>query len=386
LNRLFNIPSKGAVDDEVNEADGLTPWQTSLNLVKATIGAGSMGLPFAFKQGGPVPFTFVVTLLMGALCAYTIVLLVQSERMLSSGSQEDGNSLLVKGGMGRDNTSTATTSTAPKKNLTLPEVGAAAFPGLNFSIFGVRLNAVEVLLHVIVQVIVLGVCVAYVDFIAQTLPSLFPDVFNAGKAILLVVPFFLCTAFLRSFSILAVTSIIGDVAVMAAFIAVVAYGFGDSHYGHLSFPMEPITHEVVGFVQTATFLFAVHANMLPIAQAMADPEKKFTPTLYTTFAFIVLVNATFGVLCYCLFDKDLASPVTLNLGCKPGTMQDGTCGEMEHTTGAVKVVVIGVQVLLCVDLLFTLPILLAAAREIIENAVIAMLPADVTSASAVEYW
>jgi hypothetical protein len=291
-NRLFSTDSSSLpniIEDEAG--DGLTPWQASLNLVKATIGAGSMGLPFAFRQGGPAPFSFGITLLMGAICAYTIVLIVKSERKLSSKATN---------GTDEDPFITKTSEQSPKatRALTFPEIGAAAFPNLSFTLCGARFNAVELLLHVIVQVIVLGVCVAYTDFIAQTLPSLWPDTFDAGLSILLVVPFFICTAMLRSFSVLAITSVIGDVAVMAAFIAVVAYGFASSDYGHLHIPMEPVGHEVVGFVQTATFLFAVHANMLPIAQAMKDPETQFELTLYKTFACIVLVNGVFAFLCY----------------------------------------------------------------------------------------
>ena len=303
-----------------------------------------MGLPFAFRQGGPAPFSFGITLLMGAICAYTIVLIVKSERKLSSKATN---------GTDEDPFITKTSEQSPKatRALTFPEIGAAAFPNLSFTLCGARFNAVELLLHVIVQVIVLGVCVAYTDFIAQTLPSLWPDTFDAGLSILLVVPFFICTAMLRSFSVLAITSVIGDVAVMAAFIAVVAYGFASSDYGHLHIPMEPVGHEVVGFVQTATFLFAVHANMLPIAQAMKDPETQFELTLYKTFACIVLVNGVFAFLCYGLFVDDVASPVTLNLGCAPGTIKDNVCGEQAAgaSGGITHVVIVGVQVLLCID-------------------------------------
>jgi amino acid permease len=361
---------------EDDDDEGLTPWQTSLNLVKATIGAGSMGVPYAFKLGGPLPFSFVVTLLMGALCAYTIVLLVKTERRLAGGTRAPKSSAddqLSEKFISDDMESDQRTNIL----LTYPEVGEAAFPELTINLCGFRVNLLAALLHVIVQVIVLGVCVAYIDFIASTLPVLWPHAFNALKSILVVLPFFLATAFLRSFRFLAVTSIIGDVAVIGTFIAVIAYGFADDNYGKLTLPTGKIDGDVMGFVNTVTFLFAVHANMLPIAQAMKRPEEEFEPTLYKTFAFIVILNAVFALLCYSLFGDDVASPVTHNLGCLPGGIDsDNTCTMKEETSAATNAVVVGIQVLLCVDLLFTLPILLAAAREIIEEKLVSLLPRD----------
>lgn len=404
-------------EQENKKEKGVGRCATSFNLVKATIGAGSTGLPFAFKQGGPALFIFGVTLFMGVLCAYTIVLLAQSERelfkksskggpssahveqhdaeqrLLKSGQeQHDAEKPLLKSASLSDNatiqqphsdqgnaahTQALQEEAAPwDRILTFPEVGRAAFPDLTYFIYGMQVNVVELLLHAVVQVIVLGVCVAYIDFIANTLPSLWPNVFNQGYSILLVTPFFLCTAYLRSFGVLAITSVIGNVAVISALVAVVCYGFLSPDYGVLKMPSTPITSELIGSVQTVTFLFAVQANMLPIAQAMVDPEKSFPTTLYMTFTFIVFVNAAFGLLCFMLFGEDTASPVTLNLGCRPGGLQDGQCVHQSELTPAVQAVVVGVQVLLCVDLMFTLPILLAAAREIIENLIVGMLHKD----------
>ena len=82
---------------------------------------------------------------------------------------------------------------------------------------------------------------------------------------------------------------------------------------------------------------------------------------------------------------DTAGPVTLNLGCVPGGVQkvDGSlkCVMPEDSNATVRAVVVAVQVLLCIDLLFTLPILLAAAREIIENGILSVLPKDINEGS-----
>jgi hypothetical protein len=53
-----------------------------------------------------------------------------------------------------------------------PTAAAAAFPELGFTVCGRRLNALGLAIHVIIQVIILGVCVAFTDFIAATLPAI----------------------------------------------------------------------------------------------------------------------------------------------------------------------------------------------------------------------
>ena len=77
--------SKGSL---AGEQDGATTaWQTALNVVKCTVGAGSMAIPFVFKLGRNVPLTFAVMLAVGALCAYTIVMLSKCEQRLARGEK-----------------------------------------------------------------------------------------------------------------------------------------------------------------------------------------------------------------------------------------------------------------------------------------------------------
>ena len=54
-----------------------------MNLVKCAVGAGSLSLPFAFKQGG-VLFAFLLTILIGALSSYTVILLKRCEEAVAA--------------------------------------------------------------------------------------------------------------------------------------------------------------------------------------------------------------------------------------------------------------------------------------------------------------
>jgi amino acid permease len=201
-------------------------------------------------------------------------------------------------------------------------------------------------------------------------------VFTPAYAILLVSPCFFGLALLRSFRLLAVTSIIGDVVMVGAFAALIAYGFANPHYGSFALPDLPVdASDFLASVQTATFQFAVHVSMLPISQAMSHPQAEFAPVVYRSFTFAVIINAVFGLVGYGLFRSGTANPVTLNLGCMPGANDPASgfvCTNPEPEWGLQHTLVTAVQLLLCVNVLFTLPVILSAAREIIENEVLSV--------------
>eukprot|EP00658_Telonema_sp_P-2_P033628 TRINITY_DN24642_c0_g1_i5.p1 TRINITY_DN24642_c0_g1~~TRINITY_DN24642_c0_g1_i5.p1 ORF type:complete len:246 (-),score=83.64 TRINITY_DN24642_c0_g1_i5:345-1082(-) len=80
---------------------------------------------------------------------------------------------------------------------------------------------------------------------------------------------------------------------------------------------------------------------------------------HVSYAFIGLLNLLFTVLAVCIFwddDGGIASPVTNNLGDGAGP-----------TT---------IKLLLCVDLLFTIPMIMAVGREVIENSFLSPTATD----------
>jgi hypothetical protein len=179
------VGGRGSKDSPAEDKGrGTTAWQTALNVVKCTVGVGSMAIPFVFKLGRNALLTFAIILAVGALSAYTIVLLSKcAQRLARRETTRIGDYQCVEG--------------AQPLLLTYPEVGgkyafahtdrlvvpradvppspiapAAAFPELGFTVCGKRVNALALLIHIIVQVIIIGVCVAFTDFIAATLPAI----------------------------------------------------------------------------------------------------------------------------------------------------------------------------------------------------------------------
>jgi amino acid permease len=197
----------------------------------------------------------------------------------------------------------------------------------------------------------------------------------------LLFPCVLGLALLRSFRYLAFTSILGDIAVLAGLVGTVSFGVaqGASFTPPSSLPAVNVA-ELPRAAGNIAFLFLIHAVVLPIAQSMrsssppsspcaaslkhADPghsislnvgggaeaphPRSFATVAWASYAVITLGNVAFGGICYALFSDRTAPNVLQNL-------QSGSAG------------VTAIQLLLCVDLLFTIPMVLAAGREICEG-------------------
>ena len=321
-----------------------SPWQVAINLIKCAVGAGSFSLPAAWRLAG-IWAALALTVALGALAALTACMLVACERRMS-----------------RD----------AGRRLTYPELLLFTFPGKRGSI----LHAIAVFGITFTSV---GVCVAYIDFIVGVLTGLLRRA--QYEVMMLLFPCVLGLALLRSFRYLAFTSILGDVAVLAGLVGTVSFGVAQG--ASFTPPSSLPAINVAGLPQAAgniAFLFLIHAVILPIAQSMrsasppstpcaaslskadpvhsigvnvgggtdAPPARSFASVAWPSYAVITLGNVAFGGICYTLFADRTAPNVLQNL-------QSGSVG------------VIAIQLLLCVDLLFTIPMVLAAGREICEG-------------------
>lgn len=190
---------------------------------------------------------------------------------------------------------------------------------------------------------------------------------------------------LRSFKFLAFTSVLGDVAVLGGLAGTIYFGFQE---GNAVLPPSKLPGDGIhmdSIPQAAgniAFLFLIHVVILPISQSMrlgrapasslsvnmplvtatdsvvgraAAPDNHVTelvqgfgPVAISSYAIITVINASFAGVCYCMFGEDTQPNVLQNL-------QSGSAG------------VLIIQILLCVDLLFTIPMILAAGRELCEG-------------------
>ena len=358
----------GGDDDDDGASDGLPAISVAINLIKCAVGAGSFSLPHAFMMGG-VWIVFLLTFVLGALSAYTVSLLSTAELRFRFRGDRNGD-------------------TSP---LTYPALARHAVGG-KCGLFAAVLCVGGVILTSV------GVCAVYIDFITGAIAPMsgFNATLqgcNAGAACispqtvaLASSPFVIALAMLRSFKYLVFTSILGDVAVLAGIVGALAFGF---IYLDGRPPLDPaqlpFSNDVSAFPQAAgsiAFLFLIHVVILPIAQSLRpskvvrqhaagqpyaavagaptlaereqvaeDTGRRFTRVAYASYAFIAVINAFFGATCYLIFGSDTASNVLSNL-------------KAAHTLPGL---VDAINILLCVDLLFTMPMVLAAGRELVEN-------------------
>eukprot|EP00616_Rhizochromulina_sp_CCMP1243_P000617 CAMPEP_0118966964 /NCGR_PEP_ID=MMETSP1173-20130426/4402_1 /TAXON_ID=1034831 /ORGANISM="Rhizochromulina marina cf, Strain CCMP1243" /LENGTH=560 /DNA_ID=CAMNT_0006915847 /DNA_START=32 /DNA_END=1714 /DNA_ORIENTATION=+ len=342
----------------------VTDFGTAVSLVKCAIGAGSLALPWAFQQGG-LWFSFCFTCVLGVISTYTVGLLITCERKVLRQIHDRRQS--------EESTVSARRSTelrvpaphrylaqkhANRQQLMYPEVALHAFPDTTFLWRGrTPINGAQIIVDVGIVLTAVGVCAAYLDFLAATLPDVLGSWCNQAYATLLVTPLLIGLVLLRSFRYLSFTAALGDFSVSAALIAVIAYGFANTKdYGYVDFGLRAANPVGFGrFFGSVSLLFNIQIVVLPVAHAMEKPES-FHRVNRSSYVFITLVNALFGFLCYGLFGNDVANPVT-------GVFGDNLSEVAAATLDAVKI-------LLCVDLLFTFPFLFAAGREIVERVVI----------------
>lgn len=356
--------ASGALPAGQLPSGGLSSLQTCINTVKCAIGAGSFSLPYAFMLGG-LWLSIVGTLALGALSAYTVEILARCERVVwqqhKLRSTQTGGAeyvkLLEQAEAGDDRS--ADGSKSDRSRFTYPQLGRLVFPNASWDVMGTRVNVVEIIIYVGIVLTSVGVCAAYVDFITGTMPSLWPqgEVTQADVA-WAISPIILAMAMLRTFRFLSFTSILGDVAVTVGLIAVVAYAF--MHTDGLQWDLPAYQSTFPRFFASTSFLFAIHIVILPIMQSM-EKRDNFPRVVGVSYTFITLINTLFAALCYMLFGAD-------------------TQGNVVHNLDSGSLFLSVVKVLLCVDLLFTIPMVLAASREIVEEWVLTWvtLPVETT--------
>ncbi len=322
--------SESLVAPEIRGGE-LGPLPTAVNLMKCAFGAGAFALPRAFLDAG-FALGIGLTFALGALAAATASMLLVAER----------NASLQRGG----------------ERLQYPQLARA--------VGGARGGALHWVCVVGVVSCSCGICAVYVLFICETLHTICEARLAHGgvappsmnELALLTSPAVLALALLRSFRYLVVTSVVGDLAVLLALGATLAVGAYDgAKASPASLPLAQWSN-APNAAGAIAFLFLVHIILLPVAQSFrGDTEReqrKLVPVVWWSYALIATVNAAFAATCVCLFGTDTKPTVILNLS----------------ATHRFPSLVLGVQLLLCLDLLVTTPMALAAGREIVEEALV----------------
>ncbi|PKA60095.1 Lysine histidine transporter-like 1 [Apostasia shenzhenica] len=281
--------------------------KTFANVFIAIVGAGVLGLPYAFKRTGWAAGTLML-IAVGALTYHCMMLLASTRRRL-------------------------------EHDLEYSKI--SSFGDLGLAVAG---PAGRLAVDIMIVLSQAGFCVGYLIFIGNTLTHLLPypkSLFIGG-----ILPFQLALNSIRTLTHLAPLSIFADIVDIAAMAVVLCQDAA------IYIRRQP---ELTAFGGPSVILYgfgvAVYAfegigMVLPLEAEAAD-KGKFGWTLGLSMGFISLLYAAFGVFGYAAFGEDTADIITTNLG-----------------TGVIP---IAVQIGLCVNLFFTFPIMMNPVYEVAER-------------------
>ncbi|XP_023512173.1 amino acid transporter AVT3B-like [Cucurbita pepo subsp. pepo] len=295
--------------------------KTFANVFIAIVGAGVLGLPYAFKRTG-----WVMSLLMLFSVAfftyYCMMLLVYTRRKIES---------VI--GFSKIN----------------------SFGDLGYTICGSPGRIIVDLLIILSQT---GFCVGYLIFIGNTMADVYnsptatdlsPKILGLAPKVVYVwgcLPFQLGLNSIPTLTHLAPLSIFADVVDLGAMVVVMIKDV------LIYFKQSPSVEAFGGFsvffygMGVAVYAFEGIGMVLPLESETKNKEK-FGSVLGLSMAFITVLYGAFGTLGYFAFGEDTKDMITGNLG-----------------SGLISTIV---KLGLCVNLFFTLPLMMNPVYEIVER-------------------
>ncbi len=305
----------------------------AINLAKCICGAGSFALPHVFLEEGVLGGTIAICL-CGALATITMQSLSDSKLKAAQGWEQPIASYvqLARTALGE------------------PAAGVVFFLTMFAS---------------------LGVCSTYLVFIGSTLESmscdaaadnivrsLAPNVNELSwevAAALVLFPLSL----IRDYSVFAFTSTLGVIAVLGGIITTLAYGVLVDPGGGLSVAVDAVetlplwpssmADAFGGSFGTLCYLFAINFLCFPVMNSLKVP-KDFNGAIEKAVIGVLAVNILFAILALGFYGNETKDIVLGNLENGPWLS--------------------ALKLLLCIDLLFTYPIVFSSGRQILENAII----------------
>lgn len=262
------------------------------NIFISFIGAGILGLPYAFKEAGIIEGVAVMAC-VGALSVHAMLLIVDCKDKLMSGDSR----LYLKSVEDPSSKKPGTNG----KAIDYGDVGFAAMGTMG-----------SLLVDVSIVVSQVGFCCAYLIFISENLSSIRSDIPQLGYLFVLLVPLaFLCN--IRNLNNLAYGSIFAD------FVNVFAYGivfyFDFENFHLLKYHVQTFSLEGLPFfIGISIYCYEGAGMILSLEGSVSKASKSsfrsvFKMALFSTTVLYIL----FGISGYLSFGPDTEGIITLNL-------------------------------------------------------------------------
>jgi len=244
--------------------------RTFINLLKAFIGSGILGLPYAFYKGGVV-MSLIALLLLAIISNFCIRMLVQCTIDLE------------------------------------PKHGKLALGGIGKVLFGTKGRIIVDVVLVFTQ---LGFCCVYVVFMSANLNSIYP--IASWKYVFMLLPCISVVCWIRRFKWLAIFSFIGQITMvfgltMIMFFAITATFRDTPELYAVNVPGLPL------FFGMALYTYEGVGVIVPMRRAMKEP-KAFGLVLDAGFIVMSVMFLSFGVIGYAGYGSSISpDSITLNL-------------------------------------------------------------------------
>ncbi|XP_062577527.1 uncharacterized protein LOC134239364 [Saccostrea cucullata] len=340
-------------------AGSRNPVKIFANIFISFIGAGVLGLPFAFKEAGILEGVVVMTL-VGIISVKAMLLIVDCKYQLIKENRiqpttftndteavEDGLQIKVKD---REEVMTLLAEDEPEadkghKNSRL---------SVDFSYGDIGHHALGHIGRVFVDLAILisqaGFCCAYLIFISENLSSYIPKLKLIHWLILLLPPLCLLTL-LRQLKSLAFTSLLAQCSNLLAF--GVVFWFDFEHFHHIE--IHPKNMSIKGlpfFLAISIYCYEGAGMILSLEGSLAaDIRYKFRRYFIGTMVIVTSLYISFGSAGYLSFGPETNAIITLNL----------PKGESGMDFAMI------VKSFLCLALFFTYPVMMFPVMKLLEN-------------------
>ncbi|XP_005103592.2 amino acid transporter AVT3B [Aplysia californica] len=333
------------------------PLKIFANIFIAFIGAGVLGLPYAFKEAGLLESS-VIMAVVGVISVKAMLLLVDCKYRILEGRKKEENGILLKDGNHYAETSfrsddqqdllrceeqlnTEIKYRVPSRvdmELSYGDVGFEAVgpPGRLLVDFAVVLSQI-------------GFCCAYLIFICKNLSDFVPSV-NMGQWLLILLPPLSLLTLLRHLSSLAITSLMAQCSNLFAFGVVFWFDFEHFHLVKMH-PREISLENLPFFFVIAIYCYEGAGLILSLESSVAkEVRHHFTRYFVTTMVIVTSLYIAFGVCGYLSFGPETNQIITLNL-----------------PKGAGLNFSVLVKSCLCVALFCTYPVMMYPVMQILER-------------------
>ena len=314
---------------------------------------GCFYLPFSIGQTGFFTGT-LLTLTLGIINAFTMLLILSCENECIKIEEENESNQKVT-------------------SCSYPLIARIAFSGYEVNIIPgfQRFNPMEAVVYIGICLTSLGVCATYISICTTLIHNVNPTISTSFLTWFFIFPCLLLLSCLRSKEVFHISAILGNVAVLIGCISIVISGLFPSAATleqSVTFNHPLYFADVAGFLGRSGFLFSVHIVLLPIIQrhrgdmhttgATTTRTRFESSVVIMSYTLITIFNLCFGLISCLLYALSpcFEESILVQIGPCPNILNNLPPGTLLDA----------IKLLVCGDLLFTMPLVLAVSRELVE--------------------